>query len=475
VTIEHNDPIITRKRTGLPDNPFQQISEPLQVDGTTVVLTELPDSFNRVRVTGEGVTWIEIQSGLPSENEYLVNYKNKIVTFHESRNGLQLQFDYFGAGLQYVPTSMVYTQTQNGEVVETLKQLTDQTTEARDSANEASDTLNHKGTYSSTTQYKKRNIVNYSGNSYMALQDVLGIVPTDDTKWKKLSGFAFKNAYSNTTAYEHGDYVTDGVNEEIYMSLVDGNIGNPLSNLSKWKLVVSVKQALIDVRDATADARSAEDAAIDATVNANLSAENADSRASYAQLQGDHAKTQGDYAKAIGDNLQHKGDYSNAIAYKKNNVVWYAGSTWICIQDTSPGVLPTQASYWRVISNETTTNNETWTAIENQTVFNLTNGNYIMGDGHLKVWVGGVPQYVGLGFTETSDTSFTLTEGVPAGIQVHAEWFEGAITVYRGHTSSHESGGNDEIDASKLKNYKPYHVGTTAPTNKLSMWIDTSS
>ncbi|MED1863214.1 hypothetical protein P4V41_07080 [Fictibacillus nanhaiensis] len=473
--IENSKSVISKLRKGDSNDPFVSLSEQQTIYNQKVVLSEVPSKFDRVTVTGDGITWNEIDLGIPGTNTYVVDYNLGVVSFSQAHEGKTLTFSFKGRGANYLAARRIWTREENGEVTETLQTLVDTTEVAREEADLAATSLNHKGSYNSTTQYKRRNIVNYAGNSYMALVDVKGASPTDETKWKKLSGFAFKNTYLNTTSYETGDYVQFAQNEQLYMSLVDNNIGNPVTDTSKWKLVVSVKEAMDGVRDATADARVAEDAAIDATVNANLATENANSKATFAQLQGDHAKTQGDFAKGIGDNLQHKGDYSNSTAYKKGNVVWYSGATWMCIQDTSAGVLPTQASYWRVISNETTLNAQNWTATANQTVFTIANGNYIMGGKHLKVWVGGVQQYVGQGFTETTDTSFTLSEGVPAGVVVRAEWFEGAITIYRGHTSSHYLGGNDELDASKLKNYQPYHVGLSAPVNKLSMWIDTSS
>lgn len=450
--IDNTKSVISKLRKGDTSDPFISKVEQLTVSNGKVVLSEIPNNFERVIVTGENITWNEITSGTPDSDSYLVDYIYGVVLFSSEHEAKSLTFSYTGRGSSYLSSKRIYTVEENGEVTETLQTLVDSTTTARDDANEASTSLNHKGTYSSTTQYKQRNIVNYSGNSYMALVDVVGVSPLDDTKWKKLSGFAYKNQYVATTTYQNGDYISDQ-NEEIYMSLVDGNIGNPLTDVTKWKLLISAKQLLANVRQATTDAQLATDAAEDATIAANLATENANSKATLADQKATHAQQMGDYAKGVGDNLSHKGDYSNTTAYKKGNLVWYSGVTYICIQDTSAGVLPTQASYWRVVSNETTINSQTFTATQGQTVFTLANGSYVVGDNHLKVWVGGVPQIIGQGFTETSSTSFTLSEGVDAGMKVRAEWFEGAVTITRGHTTTHELGGQDEIDVTKLKNY----------------------
>lgn len=133
---DYNEPIIHRKRKGTTDDPFVSKNDTLYINSDgTVNLTELPDAFNRVKVTGDNKEWFEIQDGIPNSNQFKVDYTNKIVTFNLSNIGKQLNFEYFGKGLTYIPTSMIYTKEIDGEITETLKQLTDETITARDSAN----------------------------------------------------------------------------------------------------------------------------------------------------------------------------------------------------------------------------------------------------------------------------------------------------------------------------------------------------
>jgi hypothetical protein len=66
---------------------------------------------------------------------------------------------------------------------------------------------------------------------------------------------------------------------------------------------------------------------------------------------------------------------------------------------------------------------EEFTATEGQTLFTLTQGSYPLGMNLLTVYIWGAKQPPN-GFTETTTTSFTLAEGVPAGTKVLAEWFE---------------------------------------------------
>jgi len=116
---DFNNSIITKRR--IPPFPFA--SEAHTIENSVVQLSEIPDGFQKVTVTGQSITWAEQVSGIPSENTYVVDYENNFITFHSSREGLQLQFNYYKTGLHYVPISMIYTQTSDGEVVETLQDV----------------------------------------------------------------------------------------------------------------------------------------------------------------------------------------------------------------------------------------------------------------------------------------------------------------------------------------------------------------
>jgi hypothetical protein len=69
--------------------------------------------------------------------------------------------------------------------------------------------------------------------------------------------------------------------------------------------------------------------------------------------------------------------------------------------------------------------------------------------------VGGVNQYPGIHYTETSSTSFTLLpdEPLPAGIPVFAEWYQGDISLLAGHNKAHHAGGGDELNIADLAGY----------------------
>jgi hypothetical protein len=113
---DYQNPIISQMRTNYIDK-----SESQQIVNSKVVLSELPDSFAKVQVSGIGVTWIETKNHSPFANEYYVDYTNGVVTHHSSREGLQLSYSFKAKGLQFYPATRVYVETDsNGDVTKTL-------------------------------------------------------------------------------------------------------------------------------------------------------------------------------------------------------------------------------------------------------------------------------------------------------------------------------------------------------------------
>jgi len=76
-------------------------------------------------VSGQGIAWIET-TGVPSENQYQVDYNDSLVLFHESRNGLTLSFSFKGTGCHYLNAKRIYTKlNDNNDITETLQDVVD--------------------------------------------------------------------------------------------------------------------------------------------------------------------------------------------------------------------------------------------------------------------------------------------------------------------------------------------------------------
>lgn len=93
-----------------------------------------------------------------------------------------------------------------------------------------------------------------------------------------------------------------------------------------------------------------------------------------------------------------------------------------------------------------------WTATEGQTAFVLTLFTYVPTANNLAVYVNGLRQDAGTAYTETSNTTFTFTEGLKAGDVVHAFSNESvdstAVAQLLADLASHASGKGDSLVAS---------------------------
>jgi len=120
---DFNNSIITKRRLGTSEDPFVSLSEAHTIENSVVQLSEIPDQFTKVTVTGQSITWAEQVSGLPTANTYVVDYNINLVTFHSSREGMQLQFDFKGTGLHFIPIDMIYTNASDGVVITTMRDV----------------------------------------------------------------------------------------------------------------------------------------------------------------------------------------------------------------------------------------------------------------------------------------------------------------------------------------------------------------
>lgn len=314
---DYKDPIITRTRKGTSDDPYVDKEEWFRVERGRVILTELPCEFNRVTVTGGNKTWVEKMSGVPKENEYVVDYTNKIVHFHPSNDGLDLKFSYVGRGMAFVPTSMIYTKTDGYDVLETLQDVIDDV----ESVIDIGRNFMHRGEYSSDEEYHFRNIVKYKNATYICINPepsgISGSIPSKDSEdWHLLTNILSpKNVYSESITYNMGDIIRSKDNLTVYLSLKDDNLNNELSNENYW-------MTLIDLREVINTIESQE----------RIRQENEDERQEKIS------------------NLISVGDYDSDTLYKPRNIVYYKGSSYMCIKECK-NILPINEEYWGKIAD----------------------------------------------------------------------------------------------------------------------------
>lgn len=98
-----------------------------------------------------------------------------------------------------------------------------------------------------------------------------------------------------------------------------------------------------------------------------------------------------------------------------------------------------------------------WTTTAGQVTFTLpTNSNYNPNSQWMEVSIGGATVSPSL-IQKDSSTQFTIlvdTAKIPSGLKVVAKWVEPHIPATTGHKTTHELGGYDEIDITKLLGYQ---------------------
>jgi hypothetical protein len=118
------DPIHIVWRKGTPDDPYIDKSEFLKVVNQKIVLTEIPDKFTGVAITGmREVNYDRVRNKSLAEDEFYVNYSTGEIQVHASKEGKTLNVFYKGRGFIQYPSERIYYRDKNNNIVETLEEL----------------------------------------------------------------------------------------------------------------------------------------------------------------------------------------------------------------------------------------------------------------------------------------------------------------------------------------------------------------
>jgi hypothetical protein len=305
--LDYSDAIITRYRTGDADNPYIDKVDTLQIENSTVVLTEIPVRLNRVQVSGQSVTWAEVDIDTPTlgTDEYKVDYANKIVYFNSSRNGLQLTFTYKGRGLAYIPSTMVYTQTDNGNVTETL------------------------------------NDIITAGQSAIAnLDSISQAITNANTATTSANSAATSATNAATTANTTNTNIQNA--ESSRVTAESNRVSAETSRVSAESSRVTAESSRVSAESSRVSAESSRVTA----ENNRVSAESARASAETTRASNETTRQSQETARQDGYNaFKLLEPYNNTHSYIPMNKVAYNGSSYQCIL-ASTGNLPTNTTYW---------------------------------------------------------------------------------------------------------------------------------
>lgn len=146
------DGTITRRRKGTSDDPYLDITELVYVSQGKAPLSEIPYNFNKVKIIEQVIggtgsptnvldggtfskssstvnvntnnTFYEIYSGIPTDNQYVVDYGEGFITFSTSQEGACFVVEYKGTGYKYFSDKRIFTQDYGNGIVQTLNDIT---------------------------------------------------------------------------------------------------------------------------------------------------------------------------------------------------------------------------------------------------------------------------------------------------------------------------------------------------------------
>lgn len=118
---DYTESLITVRRKGDSNDPYISLVRNIMVKSGKVQLPEIPNSFEKVTVTGNSQTWIEISDGTPTGTNYKVSYLHGYIEFDPINDGKTLTFSFFGTGNTFLASERVWTISDGTTVTQTLK------------------------------------------------------------------------------------------------------------------------------------------------------------------------------------------------------------------------------------------------------------------------------------------------------------------------------------------------------------------
>lgn len=386
-SFEYQNSTISKYRAGTIDDPYIDITESKKVINNTIQLNEVPAFLNKVQIDN----YVEIPNMSLDElekNEYRVDYSEAIVHFHSVAEGEVLTLKYKGRGNHFISSSRIWTQEQNGEVIETLQNFVDkgtdvvkkidELTQLKEDVEQSLQSIEDKiviidqktqfaesqGNYASTKaiyaeeqgSYAKeqgdltRSKVNEIDEIIVNANDIIVVANKAAIDASNVVIEANQATARANNAVSHADTQADYAEMQGNFSKLEGNYAREMGDEALASKLLAdaaseqAKQARDNAEKATQEAINIINQTNEARDQANSSAANADEKATFAE-------SQGIYAKAVGDSLMHKGEFNTFLSYEVRNIVSYHGSSYMCITSTSLGKAPTDQIYWRKLTS----------------------------------------------------------------------------------------------------------------------------
>ncbi len=199
--------------------------------------------------------------------------------------------------------------------------------------------VQYRSTYDNGTTYRKGDIVAYGGYTYAAKSDSTGNLPTNGTYWDLVNkGYTLIGAYNNGTAYKPGELVTYGGN--VYAAKAD-TTGNLPTSTAQWDIFNKGFNWLGEYAGGTSYAPG-DVVKYGARIFLNI------------QAGSGNLPTNASFWNLLNDGVRSAGTYADITAYLVGDIVRYGGRSYICIlghtSNNATNVEPPNATYWQLLA-----------------------------------------------------------------------------------------------------------------------------
>ena len=306
-------------------------NQPLKTLNLQGILPEIPDEFNKVQIDG----LIEIFNGIPQDGEFKVNYSTGIIMFNSAQNDMTFNVSSFYArGIIFYPASRIWTKLEGGQVVETLQELIDAgqtaienlqqveiiTQECIDATNDAIDATNQFNDDEAIRVSNENTRIN-NENTRIANETTRG---TNETARQ-----TNETNRINTEITRNTNETTRGTNETTRQTNETNRVNEEITRNDN-EIIRGTNET---TRQTNETNRVNEEN--DRQTNETTRETNETTR----------INNETDRQNTINE-LKVWEEYDNNKIYKPLNGVSYLGSSYICIQETVAGILPTNNTYW---------------------------------------------------------------------------------------------------------------------------------
>lgn len=332
-----NTSIINQTR---PLGTYVNITQSVTITAGVGILQEIPNRAAGIilTVSSTPVATNDATIGqLPTNSIISVDWDQGLIFTTPAYEGLSIVANFIGMGAIFLSSHRVFTQNSGNTITQTLADIVG-----------AASGFIFLSTYSNSTTYQKYNIVSYQGASYACTAtSSLGNLPTNTSFFTKIAGTIFRNTYNSGTSYAISDYVLNATGDALYVSIVDGNVGQSLTDTTKWLPTIS----FLSVTAAEVSRVAAETGRVTAESGRSSAETTRSGNETTRQSQEATRVSQETARETKIAGLVNMGNYLGSTAYSVLNFVNYNGTMYQC---TTAGVGNTPSSsstFWKKMNN----------------------------------------------------------------------------------------------------------------------------